>query len=75
MDNLQATVLNYRLKNLKNVMKKRRENFELYRKYLDKKYVFFPAEKKYQYNSYHTFVIQVNKRDQLKNGCAYRRNK
>jgi len=66
MDNLQATVLNYRLKNLKKVIKKRRENFELYRKYLDEKYVFFPAEKKYQYNSYHTFVIQVNKRDQLK---------
>ena len=66
MDNLQATVLNYRLTNLKNVIKKRRENFELYRKYLDQKYVFFPAEKKYQYNSYHTFVIQVNKRDQLK---------
>ncbi len=66
MDNLQATVLNYRLKNLKNVIKKRRENFELYRKYLDQKYVFFPNEKKYQYNSYHTFVIQVNKRDKLK---------
>ena len=66
MDNLQATVLNYRLKNLKNVIKKRRENFELYRKYLDEKYVFFPVEKQYQYNSYHTFVIQVDKRDQLK---------
>ena len=50
MYNLQAAVLNYRLKNLKNVIKKRRENFELYRKYLDQKYVFFPAEKKYQYN-------------------------
>ena len=66
MDNLQATVLNYRLKNLKKVIKKRRENFELYKKYLNQKYIFFPTEKKHQYNSYHTFVIQVNKRDSLK---------
>ena len=29
--------------------------------------MFFPDEKPYQYNSYHTFVIQVNKRDSLKN--------
>ena len=27
---------------------------------------FLPNEKKHQYNSYHTFVIQVDKRDQLK---------
>ena len=66
MDNLQAAVLNYRLKNLKKIIEKRRKNAELYNEYLDKKYVFFPNEKKYQYNSYHTFVIQVDKRDQLK---------
>ena len=29
--------------------------------------MFFPDEKPYQYNSYHIFVIQVNKRDSLKN--------
>lgn len=66
MDNLQAAVLNYRLKNLKKIIKQRRKNVELYGKYLDKKYVFFPNEKKNQYNSYHTFVIQVDKRDKLK---------
>ena len=66
MDNLQAAVLNYRLKNLQNIIKKRRKNVELYSKYLDKKYVFFPTEKKHQYNSYHTFVIQVDKRNELK---------
>lgn len=66
MDNLQAAVLNYRIKNLKNVIQKRRENFNFYKKYLDPKYVFIPTEKKYQFNTYHTFVVQVNKRDQLK---------
>lgn len=66
MDNLQAAVLNYRLKNLKKIIEKRRKNFQLYSKILDKKYVFFPTEKKYQFNSYHTFVVQVEKRDQLK---------
>lgn len=66
MDNLQAAVLNYRLKNLKKIIKQRRKNVQLYSKYLDKKYVFFPNETKNQFNSYHTFVIQVNKRDELK---------
>ena len=32
MDNLQATILNYRLKNFKNVIKLRRNNFKLYEK-------------------------------------------
>ncbi len=67
MDNLQAAILNYRLKNFKKVIQKRRENFKLYSKLLDKRYVFFPKEEKYQFNTYHTFVIQVNKRDKLKN--------
>lgn len=67
MDSINASVLNYRLDNLKEVIKKRRENFKLYEKYLDKKHVFFPKENKNQFNSYHTFVIQVNKRDELKN--------
>ena len=66
MDNLQAVVLNYRLKNLKKIISKRRKNFQIYKKFLNRDFVFFPDEKPYQYNSYHTFVIQVNKRDSLK---------
>ena len=66
MDNLQAAVLNYRLKNLKKIIANRRKNVKLYNKYLDLQNVFIPPEKKYQFNSYHTFVIQVDKRDQLK---------
>jgi len=66
MDNLQAAVLNYRLKNLKKVIASRRKNAKIYNKYLNPQNVFIPLEKKYQFNSYHTFVIQVDKRDQLK---------
>ena len=69
MDNFQAVVLNYRLKkNLKKkLFQKRRKNFQIYKKFLNRDFVFFPDEKPYQYNRYHTFVIQVNKRDSEKN--------
>lgn len=66
MDNLQAAVLNYRIKNLNSVIKRRRQNVELYKKYLNKDKIFIPPEKENQFNTYHTFVIQVNKRDKLK---------
>lgn len=67
MDNLQAAVLNFRLKSLKKVIQKRRNNAKLYTKNLNKKFVFIPKEKEKEFNTFHTFVIQVNKRDKLKN--------
>tara|TARA_B100001057_G_scaffold440240_1_gene474007 strand:+ start:657 stop:1757 length:1101 start_codon:yes stop_codon:yes gene_type:complete len=66
MDNIQASVLNYRLKELKKVIKIRRKNVLLYEKYLNKKNIFIPQEKKGEFNTYHTFVIQVKKRNSLK---------
>lgn len=66
MDNLQAAILNYRLKNLDEVIKTRRSNVNFYKKNLNPKHVFIPEEKKYEFNTYHTFVIQVSKRDKLK---------
>ncbi len=66
MDNIQAAILNCRLKNLKKVIKKRRQNVDLYLKNLNLEKVYFPEEKKFEFNTYHTFVIQVEKRDQLK---------
>ncbi len=65
MDNLQAAILNYKLKILKKVIRKRRINFDIYKKNLPKK-VYFPIETKEQFNTYHTFVVQVDKRDSLK---------
>ena len=67
MDNIQAAILNYRLKNLKKMIIKRRKNFEIYLNNLNRSVVFFPKEKKSEFNTYHTFVIQVDKRDKLKN--------
>ena len=66
MDNLQAAILNYRLTNLKNIINSRRDNFKLYNENLNTKYIFFPKEKKEEFNTYHTFVIQVDHRDKLK---------
>ena len=48
-------------------VQKRRNNAKLYTKNLNKKFVFIPKEKEKEFNTFHTFVIQVNKRDKLKN--------
>ena len=66
MDNIQAAILNFRFKNLKSVIQKRRNNYMLYKKYLNRKNIFFPNEKKDEFNTYHTFVVQVDVRDKLK---------
>ena len=39
---------------------------KLYSKFLSKKYVFIPQEKTNEFNTYHTFVVQVPKRDELR---------
>ena len=65
MDNLQATVLNYRIKNLEKIISSRRYNANLYLDILDNKNVFIPREKDYEFNTYHTFVVQVEKRKKL----------
>jgi len=65
MDSLQAAILNYRLMHLKDVIMKRRENTKFYFNNLNDKYIKIPFEKKYEFNTYHTFVIQIDKRDDL----------
>ena len=66
MDVLQASILNYRLSKLDELIKKRRANFKLYKEFLNREDIFFPEEKEYQFNTYHTFVVQVPKRDELR---------
>ena len=66
MDNIQAAILNFRLKNLKKIINLRRRNADLYLNNLNLNKVYFPIETKDQFNTYHTFVIQVDKRDNLK---------
>lgn len=65
MDNLQAGILNFRLKYLNKIIIKRRENANIYFKHLNKKKIFIPEESKKEFNTYHTFVIQVKKRNEL----------
>ena len=66
MDNIQAAILNYRFKKLENVINKRRENAKRYFEGLDQSKLFIPPESAHEFNTYHTFVIQTEKRDKLK---------
>jgi dTDP-4-amino-4,6-dideoxygalactose transaminase len=66
MDNLQAAFLNYKLKNLDKVIAQRRRNALVYMRELNRKFVFFNDENENEFNTYHTFVIQVRLRNKLK---------
>jgi len=66
MDTLQAAVLAYRMGKLDDIIEKRRKNVSLYRSLLDPRFVFWPPCRDIEFNTFHTFVIQVDKRDSLK---------
>ena len=66
MDNLQAAILNYRLTKLDKVTQQRRSNAKLYFGGINMVDIFIPEEKTYEYNTYHTFVVQTEHRDRLK---------
>ncbi len=70
LDSLQAAVLTRRLKDLDRVIKKRRANAAQYRNLLDPNPVFMPPCREAEFNTFHTFVIQVDRRDDLKNHLA-----
>lgn len=65
MDTLQATILNYRLKNLDEKINKRRKIASIYFKKLNSLPILLPYEAKGEYNSYHLFVIQTKEREKL----------
>ncbi|HCI49014.1 MAG TPA: transcriptional regulator [Holosporales bacterium] len=65
LDAMQAAILQMRLGKIKGYIEKRRQNLELYRSLLDLKYVFIPPCKPHEYNQVQTFVIQVDKRNEL----------
>ena len=66
MDALQAAILNYRIKLLPVIVEKRRQNAKIYQDLLDRENVFFPDDSDAEFNTFHTFVIQVDQRDNLK---------
>ena len=66
LDSIQAAILNYRLKKVDSVINKRIGNAELYSFFLNKNFVKLPKPRHYAFDTYHLFVIQVEKRDKLK---------
>jgi len=66
MDTLQATILEYRLSQLSKKIEKRRKNADMYRELLNSSQVYIPEESEEEFNTYHTFVIQCDKRNELK---------
>jgi len=66
LDSIQAAILNYRLSTLDTVTEKRRENAKIYYENLDRNNIFIPDENINEFCTYHTFVIQVERRDELK---------
>jgi dTDP-4-amino-4,6-dideoxygalactose transaminase len=65
MDTLQAAILDYRLGRLAGITERRRANAAIYAKKLDPAHIFWPPETGREFNTYHTFVIQVDRRDEL----------
>ena len=66
MDNLQAAILNFRLKKLGHITQRRRGNAEIYFDRINMADMFIPEEKAYEFNTFHTFVVQTEHRDKLK---------
>jgi dTDP-4-amino-4,6-dideoxygalactose transaminase len=65
MDTLQAAILHYRLGKLDRIIERRRRNAKLYRRHLDPAHVFLPPCRQIEHNTFHTLVIQVDRRDAL----------
>ncbi len=66
MDTIQAVILNHHLENLESVISKRRINASIYFEILNPRFVAFSKSRTYALDTFHTFVIQVDHRDALK---------
>jgi dTDP-4-amino-4,6-dideoxygalactose transaminase len=72
LDCLQAEILRFRLTRLDDVIERRRRNAARYREVLCDLPVYMPQERNYAFDTYHTFVIQVDRRDELQKFLAER---
>ena len=66
MDSVQAAILEFRLGQLGEVIRRRQTNAALYRSLLDPKVTFSPPCREIEFNTFHTFVIQVEHREALR---------
>ena len=67
LDSLNAEVLSFRLKKLKEIIKKRKRNINLYRKYIKTNKVKILDDGKNEINSYVMFITLSKKREKLQN--------
>ncbi|TPV96809.1 MAG: DegT/DnrJ/EryC1/StrS family aminotransferase [Myxococcales bacterium FL481] len=65
LDTVQAAVLRFRLDAVDRTIATRREHAQHYRRALDPAHVFVPPCRPHEFNTFHTFVVQVDQRDQL----------
>jgi len=72
LDTIQAVLVRYRLGLLGKIISTRRRNAQIYREALDRRHVFVPDERDDTFDTYHTFVVQVDRRDELKTYLAAR---
>ena len=72
LDTLQAVILRHRLARLPHITERRRANAAQYDGLLERKAVFAPPEMPKEFNTYHTYVIQVDRRDELQKYLAGR---
>lgn len=66
LDTFQAAILNLKFNYLLEWIEKRRKNADFYRKHLSA-IVECPKEEKFEKHTYHLFVIQTERRDELQN--------
>jgi dTDP-4-amino-4,6-dideoxygalactose transaminase len=65
LDTLQAEVLRIRLRHLPSVIERRRRNAAQYRAELAGTPLFIPPCRNIEFNTFHTFVVQTERRDEL----------
>lgn len=66
LDNLQAAILDFRLTRLDALIARRRDNAALYRERLDPSSVYRAPPDARGFETFHTFVVQCNRRDALR---------
>lgn len=66
MDELQAAILNVKLKHLEDWVDRRRDVASKYNKYINANEVIHPEQASYAQHAYHLYVIRTKKRNQLK---------
>src|ERR1700761_9472424 len=72
LDTLQAEVLRIRLRHLPSVIERRRRNAAQYRDELADTPLFIPPCRNIEFNTFHTFVVQIDRRDALQKFLAAR---